>query len=742
MIPVKHDPTNSPDKKQSSPTELPEGQAEKVPELREISPEELKHILAEHQKWVDSKEKDGKRADLTRANLQGANLDGTILQKASLGQANFQEASLVDANLQEAFLADANFRKARLWYANLNKASLAHANLQEARLENANLQEAYLGHVNLRSAKLCEANFQKATLANATFEHADFNRTTLREANFQDANLTGATGLLASQFAGANVSSAELPEKIAKFEGLIQVEELSKSAKKLFISMLLGCLYAWLTIATTTDVALLTNSSSSPLPIIQAKIPIAGFYWAAPLILFSLYVWFHFYLQRFWEGLAELPAVFPDGKTLDKKAYPWLLNCLVRPHFTLLRKPRPPLSRLMVGISMILAWWVVPLTFVFFWLRYLPKHHWAGTIEHILLILVACVFAGWSQALAKKTLRGQERPSLDFARNWTTKELWPSLGQRSWKLAILGLGVMLFTAVVSDGAINGVSPLKARETRKRAEQEQKAKSEKNADRRDAEPLAAKDTKGKPEQEQPVEEDKKSEPDHDGLLSQVRTWYQARIPDFLSLIQIRAFADFKEQEVSTRPANWFLMRELDADELVDIVTGAQLQGEGLRGVSARHAFLMKADLREANLREANLAYANLKNANLYGANLQEAMLASANLQEANLVGANLQEADLVGANLQEATLIVANLQEAMLAGANLQEAMLAGTNLQEADLVGANLQEADLSRANLANTINLTQAQLNQACVDEDTKLPGGLTKPPPCYKESLRPTKK
>ena len=311
------------------PSDQPEGQTAETPEYREISHGELKEILEQHRKWVETGEKEG------------------------------EQASLDNANLQKAFL----------WKANLQKAGLGHTNLQETHLGLANLRKAELGGANLQKANLIGANLQKADLGQANLQKAAFNGTNLREANLQDADLTDATGLLAGQLAGANVSGAELPEDIAKFDGLVYVEEISKKAGKLFISMLLGCVYAWLTIATTTDVALLTNSSSSPLPVIQAKIPIAGFYWAAPLILFSLFVWFHFYLQRFWEGLAELPAIFPDGKPLDKKAYPWLLNCLVRPHFTLLRTPRPPLSRLMVGISIILAWWVVPLTFVFFWLH-------------------------------------------------------------------------------------------------------------------------------------------------------------------------------------------------------------------------------------------------------------------------------------------------------------------------------------------------------------------------------------
>ena len=89
------------------------------------------------------------------------------------------------------------------------------------------------------------------------------------------------TGLLADKLAGANLSNAKLPEDIAKFEALDHVAEISKHARNNFLAVLGACVFSWLTIATTTDAALLANRSETALPIIGAKIPIAGFYWAA-----------------------------------------------------------------------------------------------------------------------------------------------------------------------------------------------------------------------------------------------------------------------------------------------------------------------------------------------------------------------------------------------------------------------------------------------------------------------------
>ena len=173
--------------------------------------------------------------------------------------------------------------------------------------------------------------------------------------------------------------------------------------------MLAACVYSWLTIATTTDVRLLTNSVSSPLPIIQTEIPIVGFYWVAPLLLLSVYLYFHLYLQRLWESLAVLPEVLPDGTPLDLKAYPWLLNGLVRAHFLRLRDSRPPFSRLQVGISILLGWWLVPFTIGSFWFRYLARHDWAGTTFHIGLLVIVIGSAMLFQRLTRDTLRGREK---------------------------------------------------------------------------------------------------------------------------------------------------------------------------------------------------------------------------------------------------------------------------------------------------------------------------------------------
>ncbi|EFM09669.1 pentapeptide repeat protein [Paenibacillus curdlanolyticus YK9] len=82
------------------------------------------------------------------------------------------------------------------------------------------------------------------------------------------------------------------------------------------------------------------------------------------------------------------------------------------------------------------------------------------------------------------------------------------------------------------------------------------------------------------------------------------------------------------------------------------------------------------------------------------------------------------ADLIGANLKGADLRTANLRGAFLIAADLRQA-----DLRWADLIGVDFRDADLRGANLADSLFLTQFQLNAAKGDAATKLPSYLARP-------------
>jgi hypothetical protein len=105
------------------------------------------------------------------------------------------------------------------------------------------------------------------------------------------------------------------------------------------------------------------------------------------------------------------------------------------------------------------------------------------------------------------------------------------------------------------------------------------------------------------------------------------------------------------------------------------------------------------------------------------------LRRARLWKADLEHARLDGAQLEGACLSNADLTDAYLRDAYLEGADLEHADLRGADLRGAILGGATLRNADLRSAHLWGALGLTQEQLNSACVDDRTELPGSLKRP-------------
>lgn len=654
--------------------------------------------------------------------------------------------------------------------------------LQLRKISLAELNEILVNHQDWISsyqakgkrADLSEVDLTATDLRGANLSGANLTRTNFKNANLQDVDFTQAQGLWAHQLAGANLSSAKLPNEVSKFDALAQVVELSKILKTIFVSILVGCIYSWLTIFSTTDAHLLTNSTSSPLPIIQSPIPIADFYAVAPFILLAMFAYFHFYLARLWRLLASLPAIFPDGKRLDEKAYPWLLNSILRVHISRLQIDRPPLSNMEVLISVLLGWGLVPLTVILFWLHSLQKHDVFLTGILILWVSLAIFLTVCFLFIMKLTFRGKQDPR-SFNDCWMPPAFYKYKVTVGWRFLPIATLAAVSAFVISDGVFNGAKLQDGKDCPRKIEEQEQGRH--NQD--------------------------------EYFIHPWRTSLRQIIPRFLPCIGARASAELTELDVSSKPTNWFLRPD---EELPRIVKGAQLKQADLRYASARGAFLMKADLRGAQLNKADLSGAqlqgtNLEGAMLQGANLRDALLQGANLRDAQLQGANLdearlQDAVLVGAQLQEVHLEGAMLEGADLRGAHLQgvdltrvqlqKANLRGVNLQSLNLEGAQLQGANLSLVNLQNAhllstklqgsdlsraqlqraqlygtelqgaklsgaelhdaemykaqlqgtdvskvVGLTQPQINQACIDSTTKLPPGIVRPQPCNSLSI-----
>jgi uncharacterized protein YjbI with pentapeptide repeats len=565
----------------------------------------LPETLEQHGNWLDSNCEAGVQADFSRESLAGADL--------------------IDARLQDAVF---------------NKTDLKHADLMLA---------------DLRGASLLQANLQDANLLGTMFH----------QASLQAANLDGVTGLVNGQFAGANLFGTVLPAEISPTEGLKQVREVAWRAGWFLFSMLAMDALAWLRIFTTRDSPLLKNSSALPFFGLQADLPFIPFYLFGPVIIFCVYVCFHLYLQRLWDGAAQLPAIFPDGRKLDS-CLPWFARWSAREHFRWLRSTRSPLAFLEAGIAMFLLYWVSPVTMILFWARYLTLQDLRGTAAHVLLISGAIAAAMSFPRMVGKAFGAElVLPMNERGRSHR-------MGRRARVIVPLAAGVLLLllSIGITDGAPHGVSRF-------------------------------------------------STSSNESPNFGIESW----AADILWSCGFNSFAQLTETDVSTKPSTWS-----GRDDDISLVKGAGLNDLRLRYAQAYGAFLAKArlwkadlrnanlseaDLREANLREADLRYAVLDHARLTRASLQQTDLESANLNRSDLTGANLSSAVLSGATLLDSTLDTANLYKSDLRNASLQRASLKQADLREANLENANLALAVLQEAYLTST-RLENAHLNQA----------------------------
>src|SRR3984885_8275836 len=291
----------------------------------------LEEALGNHKEWLDSRGAAGKKA-----NLRAAKLEGT---------------ELISANLRYADLQDANLKAADLLLADLRNTCMVRANLQDSCLVGANLEGA----------------------------------------NLEGASLESAMGLVPRQLAGTNLREASLPTQIAEFGALADSAKASQTSARMFSLVILASVISCLMIWKTKDVQLVADSAVLPFlhsPTASAALPTAEIYLIAPVLLLCTYLLFQYHLQRLWDTLLELPAIFPDGHALGEKQ-PRIITGLLRLHFHWMNQDAPSTRLIEKTVSGLLAYWIVPVVLVLFWGRYLTLQEIHGTILHEALVMAA-----------------------------------------------------------------------------------------------------------------------------------------------------------------------------------------------------------------------------------------------------------------------------------------------------------------------------------------------------------------
>jgi uncharacterized protein YjbI with pentapeptide repeats len=535
------------------------------------------------------------------------------------------------------------------------KADLIGANFEGVDLMGAELPGANLLRANLKGADLLLADLRGACLIEAELSGANLVGTNLRGASLAGANLVNATGLVARQLAGASLFGAELPESIYPFEGLAKITAVSRILRVLLIAMTIVCALVWLVVARTKDVQLLRNS-----PAVGNAMPTIAFYLIAPLLLAGAYIGFHFFLQRLWDALGELPAVFPDGRRIAEYV-PASVIALAPARLDELDADRAALRFLQRMISKLIAYWMIPATLVLLWARYLTEQDLRGSLLQIFFILLAAAMGGFLPGNASSIFVPARRASdgKRFMESW-----------QSGRFTALALGACFLLLMLSVGAILGA------------------------------------------------------PHGNGRVpgwspTNFRRWSA----DIFWVARYDPFPDITSGAVSAAPAGWS-GRDEDLKQVRGarlpyaslryaqgsgaFFTNARMQSADLRG-----AYLSQADFRGANLRQANFDSAVLDRADLAGADLTYSSLAGAILVSARLDGANMYEASLTNAQMSRASFEKADLRDADLDNAEMNQTDLRFAYLGSAKLVGAKLENAQFNGTFL-DTADLRGADLRGA----------------------------
>jgi hypothetical protein len=452
------------------------------------------------------------------------------------------------------------------------------------------------------------------------------------------------------------------PEPIESPRDLLEVANgASDAAWSSWLAFLLLLTYVIVTLASVSHTALLLNSPVK-LPIINADIPIVGFFQYAPLLLLLVYLSLliqHVVLARkyrkFTEAIAPYELETGSEHPARERVHSYVFSQITA-------GPRANLiTKFMMQLIVYVTFSILPIvTLLYFQTKFLPYHDVTITYWHRIAVIL-----GFVMLILLTPLMQNKRA---VPRRWNIKygpqaEAWEASGTQVILVLILLPLVLVFSWLIAtvpnewiDRRLGFVAPASVGVG---AQEEAKLLN----------PLVRR-----------VIYDNVTNGDN-------RTWWR----------------------------RWLLAYRVLIVEDTDLSTGGEAgAGAVLRERNFRFALLNRSDLHRADLTWADLRatqmWKSLAKGKLKDAQLQGAFLKEAQLQGAQLQAAKLQGADLSGAKLQGAELNFANLRGADLRGAKLQGADLSGANLQGADLREAQLQGANLAGAKLQGA-DLTQAEI-------------------------------
>ena len=439
----------------------------------------------------------------------------------------------------------------------------------------------------------------------------------------------------------------KLSEEAKEF--LVEANGASDSGWSAWLAFLVLLTYVVVTLASVSHKTLLLNSPVR-LPIINADIPLVGFFQYAPVMLLLVYLSLlvqHVILARKYRKFTDAIASYETETGTEHPAREWVHSYVFS---QIAAGPRPNrITKFMMQLIVYVTFSILPIiTLLYFQIKFLPYHDVSTTYWHRIAVILGFVMLILLTPLMQNT---------GHARRWDIKvgpqaEAWEASGTQvllALFLLPLVVGFSWLIATVPDEWIDRrlgfVAPTSIQVG---AAEEAKLLN----------PLVRR-----------IVYDRLPEDDNRG-------WWRRWLLSYRVLIVE------------------------DTDLGADIGARLVLRERNFRFSLLNRSDLQRGDLAWADLRAAQMwktqANGKLKDAKLQGAFLQEAQLQGAQLSSAQLQGVDLRNAQLQGADLS-----YAKLQGADLRGAQLQGAKMDRTELQGADLASANVWLVNFPR-DLAN----------------------------------------
>ena len=485
----------------------------------------------------------------------------------------------------------------KAWLENKNQGKRAklrgdwsYVDFDGADLTGAELQRANLSYSDLSDVKLDRSDLTLANLFGASII-----RTSLRDSKLDSTDLRCKNGPKLAQIARSDLTNAKLPEAIQEIPRLTSVQERLDRFKKAHCSILVLYFFILLSILYLSDASIVVGAA--PILLAKQQIPVQIYFIVVPSLIVVLHFYQCHWLDRLWQDVVTLPAVFPCATSIESKMHGWVLTDLVRAFFFQFREDQDFKKRFWIATPIFLwraaaifvLWRVSPILLAILWLKFIPRQDMPSTIFHIVVFLIIFIHACFSIHKAQNVIVGRRK-------------------------VVVGAGIatnvtlVIICLIITTGAVLGVPS------------------------------------GKFKYEKPS-----------SWLPFLSLKLGISPFPFANLRGEEISVGRMSYKMATESAE--KLKSVVGASL----PGRNLRFADASGAFLAKADLRGSNLKGINLRGSNLHKADLQNANLEGADFANAILVGARLDGANLLGAkNLQSAKLFGACTSGKTILPESL----------------------------------------------------------------------------------